>query len=87
MGTRRSFGRLVVYDDRITGAEVAEPFATLADPQLPERLGGKAGVGSAISSGPGSSEGVLVGVQLLAGSGMDPGTPFSVAGAQLREAI
>jgi hypothetical protein len=46
----------VVCDDRITGAEVAEPFATLADPQLPERLGGKAGVGPAVSFGPGSSE-------------------------------
>ncbi len=54
------FERLMVYDDRIKEAEVAEPFATLADPGLPERLG-EAGAGSAVSSGSGSSEAVLMG--------------------------
>jgi hypothetical protein len=32
------FERLVVYDDDIETAEVAEPFATLADPELPAQL-------------------------------------------------
>ncbi|HYC82285.1 MAG TPA: recombinase family protein, partial [Solirubrobacterales bacterium] len=33
------FERLVVYDEGIADAEVAEPFATLSDPELPARLG------------------------------------------------
>jgi hypothetical protein len=45
------FERLVIYDEGISGAEVAEPFATLADPRLPDQLSGKAGVGSGVSSG------------------------------------
>jgi hypothetical protein len=32
------FERLVVYDDKIGEAEIAEPFATLADPDLPKAL-------------------------------------------------
>ena len=54
------FERLVVYDDKIGEAEVAEPFATLADPQLPKSLGGKAATRTAASSGGGSNERVLV---------------------------
>jgi len=54
------FERLVVYDDKIGEAEVAEPFATLADPQLPKSLGGKAVTRTAVSSGGGSNERVLV---------------------------
>src|SRR5690606_35078988 len=37
-----TLGRALVYDDRIAEAEVAEPFATLADPELPARLGREA---------------------------------------------
>ena len=54
------FERLVVCDDKIGEAEVAEPFATLADPQLPRTLSGAAATGDTVSSGGGSSEGVLV---------------------------
>jgi site-specific DNA recombinase len=54
------FERLVVYDDRIGKAEVAEPFATLADPKLPAALDGKALTDSSASSGGGSSKGLLV---------------------------
>lgn len=54
------FERLVVYDDKIGEAEVAEPFATLADPQLPKSLSGKAATRTGPSSGGGSNERVLV---------------------------
>lgn len=54
------FERLVVYDDEIGEAESAEPFATLADPELPRSLGGEAGTASAVSSGAGSSEAIPV---------------------------
>jgi site-specific DNA recombinase len=47
------FERLLVHDDRITGAEIAEPFATLADPDLPQRLDGGATGRTAASSGGG----------------------------------
>ncbi|MGH3991134.1 MAG: hypothetical protein ACRDSN_01560, partial [Pseudonocardiaceae bacterium] len=30
------FERLLIYDDRVEEADVAEPFATLSDPSLPE---------------------------------------------------
>jgi hypothetical protein len=50
----------VVYDDKIGEAEIAEPFATLADPKLPKSLGGKPVTASAVSSGAGSSEAILV---------------------------
>jgi len=50
------FERLLVHDDRITGAEIAEPFATLADPDLPQRLDGGATGRTAASSGGGSNE-------------------------------
>ncbi len=33
------FERLIVRDDDIEATEVAQPFATLADPELPDRLG------------------------------------------------
>jgi hypothetical protein len=56
------FERLVVYDDKIGEAEIAEPFATLADPELPKSLGGKAVTASAVSSGAGSSEAIPVGL-------------------------
>jgi hypothetical protein len=38
----------VVYDERIGEAEVAEPFATLADPKLPAELDGEVLTGSAL---------------------------------------
>jgi hypothetical protein len=41
-------------------AEIAEPFATLADPDLPKSLGGEAVTASAVSSGAGSSEAIPV---------------------------
>jgi len=43
------FERLLVYDEKIGEAEIAEPFATLADPQLPEALNGTAAPGAAAS--------------------------------------
>lgn len=55
------FERLVVYDDKIGEAEVAEPFATLADPALPKNLGGKSAARAAVSSGGGSNEAHLMG--------------------------
>jgi hypothetical protein len=55
------FERLLVYDDDIETAEVAEPFATLTDPELPAQLGGEATTQTAASSGGGSNEGLLVG--------------------------
>ncbi|HEY0318839.1 MAG TPA: zinc ribbon domain-containing protein [Solirubrobacterales bacterium] len=54
------FEQLVVYDDRIADTEVAEPFATLADPKLPAELDGEVLPGGAASSGGGSSKGLLV---------------------------
>lgn len=54
------FERLVVYDDKIGEAEIAEPFATLTDPELPNSLGGKAVTASAVSSGACSSEAIPV---------------------------
>lgn len=51
----------MVYDDKIGEAEVAEPFATLADPALPKNLSGKAASRTAVSSGGGSNEADLVG--------------------------
>jgi site-specific DNA recombinase len=47
------FERLVVYDERIADAEIAEPFATLADPELPDRLDGEAVTKTGPSSGGG----------------------------------
>jgi hypothetical protein len=55
------FERLLVYDDKIGEVEIAKPFATLADPALPRSLGGKAATRTAVSSGSGSNEAVLVG--------------------------
>lgn len=55
------FERLVVYDEGIEAAEVAEPFATLADPQLPKSLGGKSATRTAVSSRGGSNEARLMG--------------------------
>lgn len=54
------FERLVVHDDEIEATEIAEPFATLADPELPARLGREAVTQTAASSGGGSNEGLLV---------------------------
>jgi DNA invertase Pin-like site-specific DNA recombinase len=54
------FERLVVYDERIGEAKVAEPFATLANPKLPAALDGNALTGSGASSDGGSSKGLLV---------------------------
>lgn len=45
---------------KIGEAEIAEPFATLADPELPKSLGGEAVTTSAVSSGAGSSEAIPV---------------------------
>jgi hypothetical protein len=63
------FERLVVYDERITDAEVSEPFATLADPELPKRLDGEAVTGTGASSGGGSNEELLIGE-----TGFEPAT-------------
>jgi site-specific DNA recombinase len=63
------FERLVVYDESIADAEVAEPFATLADPELPKRLAGEAVTGTDASSGGGSNEELLIGAP-----GFEPGT-------------
>jgi hypothetical protein len=64
------FERLVVYDERIADAEVAEPFATLADPELPDRLDGEAVTGTGASSGGGSNEELL----LIGETGFEPAT-------------
>jgi hypothetical protein len=50
----------VVYDDKIDEAEIAEPFATLADPELTKSLGGEAVTAGTVSSGAGSSEAIPV---------------------------
>jgi hypothetical protein len=63
------FERLVVYDDDIESTEIAEPFATLADSELPARLGGETVTQTASSSGGGSNEGLLIGAP-----GFEPGT-------------
>jgi site-specific DNA recombinase len=63
------FERLIVYDERIADTEVAEPFATLADPELPKRLDGEAVTGTDASSGGGSNEGLFIGAP-----GFEPGT-------------
>jgi hypothetical protein len=63
------FERLVVYDERIADAEVAEPFATLADPERPNRLGGEAVTKTGASSGGGSNEELLIGE-----TGFEPAT-------------
>ena len=55
------FERLIVHDADIEATEIAEPFATLADPALPERLSVKAAARTAASSGGGSKEAALVG--------------------------
>jgi site-specific DNA recombinase len=60
---------LLVYDDDIETAEVAEPFATLADPELPAQLDGEATTQTAASSGRGSNEGLLIGE-----TGFEPAT-------------
>jgi DNA invertase Pin-like site-specific DNA recombinase len=54
------FERLIVHDEDIQATEIAEPFATLADPELPARLGREAVTQTAASSGGGSNEGLLV---------------------------
>ena len=61
------FDPLVVYDERIADAKVAEPFATLADPELPKRLDGEAVTGA--SFGGGSNEELLIGE-----TGFEPAT-------------
>jgi site-specific DNA recombinase len=63
------FERLIVYDERIADTEVAEPFATLADPELPKRLVGEAVTGTGASSGGGSNEELLIGE-----TGFEPAT-------------
>ncbi len=65
------FERLVVYDERIGEAKVAEPFATLANPKLPAALNGVALTGSGSSSGGGSSKGLLVEL-----AGFEPATSW-----------
>ena len=73
------FERLLVHDDRITGAEIAEPFATLADPNLPQRLDGGATGRTAASSGGGSNEALTVGA-----TGFEPATFRPPAGCATR---
>ncbi len=63
------FERLIVYDDDIESTEIAEPFATLADPELPARLGRETVTQTASSSGGGSNEGLLIGE-----TGFEPAT-------------
>ena len=63
------FERLVVHDDEIEATEIAEPFATLADPELPTRLGRGAVTQTGASSGGGSNEGLLIGE-----TGFEPAT-------------
>ncbi len=65
------FERLVVYDDKVGEAEIAEPFATLADPELPKSLDGKPVTASAVSSGAGSSEAIPVEL-----AGLEPATSW-----------
>lgn len=65
------FERLMVYDEKIGEAEIAEPFATLADPKLPQALSGKLPASNAVSSGRGSSEGVPVEL-----AGLEPATSW-----------
>ena len=65
------FERLVIYDDKIGEAQIAEPFATLADPQLPKALSGTATTDGAVSSGDGSSEHVLMEL-----AGLEPATSW-----------
>ena len=54
------FERLLVHDDRIEEAEIAEPFATLADPDLPRQLNSRATSENAASSSGGSNEALIV---------------------------
>jgi len=61
------FERLVVYDEKIGEAEVAEPFATLADPQLPKALSSTAAPDGAVSSGDGSNE-----TRFMEAAGIEP---------------
>lgn len=63
------FERLVVHDERIADTEVAEPFATLADPELPARLDSETATQTASFSGGGSNEGLLIGA-----TGFEPAT-------------
>jgi hypothetical protein len=65
------FERLLVHDDRIEQAEIAEPFATLADPGLPGRLDGNATGETAASFGDGSNEALIVGA-----AGFEPAKPL-----------
>ena len=77
------FERLLVHDDRVEEAEVAEPFATLADPELPRRLEGNATEETAASSGGGSNEALKVGA-----TGFEPATfrPPAECATRLRHA-
>ncbi len=61
--------RIVVYDERIADTEIAELFATLADPELPKRLDGEAVTGTGTSTGGSSNEELLIGAP-----GFEPGT-------------
>jgi hypothetical protein len=65
------------------GAEIAEPFATLADPDLPQRLDGGAAGRTAASSGGGSNEALTVGA-----TGFEPATfrPPAECATRLRHA-
>jgi len=63
------FERILVHDDRIDQTEIAEPFATLTDPELPQRLDGNATNETAASSGGGSNEALIVGE-----TGFEPAT-------------
>jgi site-specific DNA recombinase len=65
------FERLVIYDDKIGEAKVAEPFATLANPQLPKALSGTATADGTVSSGDGSNEQVLMEL-----AGLEPATSW-----------
>ncbi len=77
------FERLLVHDDRIDQAEVAEPFATLADPELPRQLASRATRETAASSGDGSNEALNIGA-----AGFEPATfrPPAERATKLRHA-
>jgi site-specific DNA recombinase len=63
------FERFLVVDDDLNRAPLAEPFATLADPTLPDRLNAARRSKTAALSGGGSNEALLVGAP-----GFEPGT-------------
>ena len=76
------FQRLIITDDQIADAQLAEPFATLTNPELPAQLAAVAGsppTHTAALSGGGSNEAVIVGE-----TGFEPATARPPAGCATR---